>query len=174
MPKPIETRAALLLLAMLLAVQPLSAQAAGEGVCNIQGKQAKLNFTLKDIAGKDILLSRYRGQVILLDFWATWCAPCKTEIPGLVELYRKYRERGFVVLGVSVDDSVSRIKPFAAALQMDYPVLVGAGRDDLQAAFGPLFGFPTSFLISRDATLCVRHTGAAGKDELEREITALL
>lgn len=177
MPKPIAARAVLfaraMLLAMLLAGQPLIAQAA-ESVCKIQGRKANLDFTLKDIEGKDVLLSAYRGQVILLDFWATWCAPCKVEIPGLVELYSKYRQRGFVVLGVSVDDPVSRIKPFAAALQMNYPVLVGAGRDDLQAAFGPLYGFPTSFLISRDATICVRHTGAAAKEELELEIAALL
>jgi thiol-disulfide isomerase/thioredoxin len=174
MPQPIEAKAVLFLLAVLLAVQPLSAQAADGGVCNVQGRAANLNFTLKDIAGNDILLSTYKGRVILLDFWATWCAPCKAEIPWLVEFYRKYRQRGLVVLGVSVDDPVSRIKPFAAALKMNYPVLVGAGRDDLQDAFGPLIGFPTSFLISRDGAICVQHTGAADAEELERQIKALL
>jgi thiol-disulfide isomerase/thioredoxin len=166
--------AALLTLGVLLAAHPLSAPAADERVCNAPRKKANLNLTVKDVAGKNVRLSAYKGQVVLINFWATWCAPCKTEIPWLVELYRDYRQRGFVVLGVSVDAEVHLIKPFAAALKMSYPVLIGAGREDLSAAFGPFRGFPTTLLIARDGTVCVRHIGIATKTELEREITALL
>ena len=78
------------------------------------------------------------------------------------------------MLGVSVNDPVSRLEPFAAEFKMNYPVLVGAGHGDLQEAFGSLVGFPTSFLISREGTICVQHTGFAPKEEFEREINALL
>src|ERR1043165_4231712 len=79
--------------------------AAPEETCDANAKGVNLNFTLKDIYGKNVALSAYQGKVILLDFWATWCAPCKIEIPGFIELYNKYRSRGFIVLGVSMDDS---------------------------------------------------------------------
>jgi thiol-disulfide isomerase/thioredoxin len=175
-PGHLAAKTSLCALAALLAAHPLITQAAGadSGVCNAAAKRANLGFTLSDIDGNGVLLSAYRGQVILLNFWATWCAPCKTEIPWLVELHGKYRERGLVVLGVSVDEAVSQIKPFAAALRMNYPVLVGAGRDDFQEAFGPLYGFPTSVLISRDGAICMRHTGIATKEALERDVAALL
>ena len=133
-----------------------------------------LDFTLRDIAGNDVRLSDYAGYVIVLDFWATWCAPCRASIPDLVELYERHRDRGFVVLGVSVDDSVARLQPFVRELEMSYPVLTGEGRYDLQEALGPIVGFPTSFVISRDGTLCRRHTGIAAKADLERAIVSLL
>ena len=144
----------------MLATLAPSAHAA-DAVCNVARKKANLNFTVKDIAGKDVRLSQYKGQVVLLNFWATWCVPCKVEIPSLTGLYRDYKERGFVVLGVSVDSEVRSIKPFARAMKMNYPVLIGAGREDLSNAFGPFIGFPTSVLVARDGTMCVRHVGIA-------------
>lgn len=150
---------------------PLSARA---GMCDDDAKPANLDFVLKDMNGQDVALSRYKGEVIVLDFWATWCAPCRIEIPNFVELYDKYRSRGFVVLGISVDDPVSALKPFAVDLGMNYPVLVGADRDDVKNAFGPPVGFPTSFIIDRDGKICTSHTGFATKEQFEREILALL
>ena len=147
---------------------------AADDVCNITRKKANLNFTVKDIAGKDVRLSQYQGQVVLLNFWATWCVPCKREIPSLAALYRDYKERGFVVLGVSVDSEVRSIKPFARAMKMNYPVLIGAGREDLSNAFGPFLGFPTSVVVARDGRMCVRHVGVVSRSQLEREIEKLL
>jgi thiol-disulfide isomerase/thioredoxin len=155
-----------------LAVQ--SAVAAGQGVCNVASRPAKLDFTLTDVEGRRVRLAEYSGRVVLVNFWATWCAPCKTEIPWLNELHARYQEQGLVVLGVSVDDVVARIRPFAQAMKMRYPVLVGAGEDDFRESFGPLLGYPTTLLVSRAGEICIRHVGITEKERLEREVHALL
>ena len=170
---PATMRTALLVLATLLASGAPSSHAA-DTVCNVARKKANLNFTLKDIAGKDVPLSKYKGQVVLVNFWATWCVPCRVEIPALTSLYRDYKDRGFVVLGVSVDSEVAAVKPFARVMKMNYPVLIGAGREDLSSAYGPFVGFPTSVLVSRDGAVCVRHVGMLSKSKLEEQIGALL
>ncbi len=148
-------------------------QAPSEEACAANAKAANLNFTLKDINGKDVTLSAYKDKVILLDFWATWCPPCKIEIPGFVDLYNKYQSRGFVLLGVSMDESTPEVKPFVHKLKMNYPVLIGSGRQDLEQAFG-VIGLPTSFIISRDGRICGQHAGFAPEEQFEREIKALL
>jgi peroxiredoxin len=163
----------LLVLTALLAVFAPSAQAA-DGVCNVARRKANLNFTVKDIAGKSVRLSEYQGQVVLLNFWATWCKPCRVEIPSLIALYRDRKGEGFVVLGVSVDSEVPLVKPFARTMKMNYPVLIGAGREDLANAFGPFIGFPTTVIIGRDGRTCARHVGIASRAELERQVSALL
>jgi peroxiredoxin len=144
------------------------------GVCDAKPKPANLSFTLKDMHGKDVNLASHKGKVILLDFWATWCGPCKLEIPGFVELQNKYKDRGLVVLGLSVDDPVEKLKPFADQFKMNYPVLVGADRDDFQSAYGPIWGIPTTFLIGRDGNICKKHTGMATKEQFEKEILGVL
>lgn len=165
-----------ILAVLLVAIAPAwppTAEAAQGSACDPQAEPANLDFTIKDINGRDVALSSYKGQVILLNFWATWCGPCRIEIPGFLELYREYQSQGFVVLGVSVDDPVPALKTFAAELKMDYPILVGNGRDDVKNAF-PLFGLPTTFIIGRDGAICSRHTGLALKEQIEPIIRSLL
>jgi peroxiredoxin len=169
----LRQKSALFVLAALFATLAPAAHAADD-VCNVSRRKANLDFTVKDIAGKDVRLSQYQGQVVLLNFWATWCVPCKREIPALTALYRDYKKRGFVVLGVSVDSEIRAIKPFAREMKMNYPVLIGAGREDLSKAFGPFIGFPTSVLVARDGKVCVRHVGVVSRAQLERQIGALL
>ena len=169
----LRARTVLFALAALLTALAPTAHAADD-VCNVARRKANLNFTLKDTAGKDVRLSQYKGQVVLLNFWATWCRPCRQEIPSLVALYRDYKDHGLVVLGVSVDSEVPLVKPFARVMKMNYPVLIGAGHEDLGNSFGPFIGFPTSVLIARDGRTCVRHVGILSKSELERQIGALL
>ena len=137
------------------------------------GKPAPLHFTLKDMNGAEVKLASFKGKVILLNFWATWCGPCKAEIPSLVELQHQYGD-DLVVLGFSVDDTVEKMKPYAAQYKINYPLLVGNGREDVQEAFGPLFGIPVSVIIGRDGKIAKKHSGIATKAQFEREIKALL
>jgi len=154
--------------------------------CPADAKPANLNFTLKDAAGKDVRLADYKGKVILLDFWATWCGPCKFEIPGFVELQHQYGKDGLQVIGVSVDDTLDKLQPFIAEHKMNYLVLQGLGHEDVQDAFGPMWGIPTSIVISREGRICAKHTGLPPtkasdaplekrvKDEFEQQIKLLL
>jgi thiol-disulfide isomerase/thioredoxin len=144
------------------------------GACDPGAKSANLNFTLKDVNGKDVKLSSYKGKVVLLNFWATWCGPCKIEIPWFNEFQQKYQDKGFVVLGISADDTVEQLKPFVAEYSMSYPVLVGLGRDDVQEALGPVWGLPTTLLISREGKVCQKHMGLVKKAEFEKGIVGLL
>jgi peroxiredoxin len=143
--------------------------------CEPDAKPANLDFTLRSVSGEEFSLAAQKGKVILLSFWATWCGPCTIEIPWLVDLQSRYGGRGFVVVGVSVDDSVGELRPFVERMKMNYPVVLGAGRDDVkEEAYGPLWGVPTAFLIGRDGRVCRKHTGMASPEQLEQEIKALL
>jgi thiol-disulfide isomerase/thioredoxin len=150
-----------------------SALASG-GACPANAKPANLNFTIKDVQGKNVRLSDYKGKVILLDFWATWCGPCKIEIPWFVEFQNKYGPQGLQVVGVSVDDTVEMLRPYVKDLKMNYPVLLGLHHDDIQDAYGPLWGIPVTAVISRDARICAKHSGISSKENIEKEIKSLL
>jgi thiol-disulfide isomerase/thioredoxin len=142
--------------------------------CPAEAKPANLGFTMKDHLGRDVALSDYKGKVLMIDFWATWCGPCKVEIPHFVEFQEKYGKAGLQIVGVSVDDTADKLVPYVRDMKMNYPVLQGLNRDDVQDAFGPIFGIPVSVLISRDGKICATHTGLTGKDVFEREIKSLL
>jgi thiol-disulfide isomerase/thioredoxin len=142
--------------------------------CAANAKPANMNFTLKDVEGKDVKLASLKGKVVLLDFWATWCGPCKIEIPWFIEFQNKYGKAGLQVVGVSVDDTQAKLKPYVAQMKMNYPVLQGLDHDDIQDAYGPLFGIPVTIVISRDGKMCAKHVGLSSKDRFEAEIKSLL
>jgi thiol-disulfide isomerase/thioredoxin len=142
--------------------------------CPANAKPANLNFTLKDINNQDVRLASLKGKVILLDFWATWCGPCKVEIPWFIEFQNKYGKDGLQVVGISVDDSLDRLKPFVSQMKMNYTVLQGLDHEDVKDAFGPIFGLPVTLVISRDGKICTRHIGLRPKEEFENSIKALL
>ena len=161
------TGASSIMLALSLACLSLNGQ-----TCSPDAKPLNLGLKFKDVAGKSVVLSDYKGKVMVIDFWATWCPPCRKEIPGLIALYDAYKAKGLLVLGVSMDDSTSDIKKFAKKMGMNYPILIGNGHDDLEPAFGPL-PLPNAFVISREGKICFKHEGMTEKDQLEKEISGL-
>ena len=137
------------------------------------GKPAPLNYTVKNMNGESVHLASYKGKIILLNFWATWCPPCKVEIPDLIALQNEYKD-DIVVLGFSVDDTADQLKPFADEYQMNYQVLVGLGHENIQEAYGPMWGIPVTIIIDRDGTVAKKQSGIRSKEQIEREIKALL
>ena len=148
--------------------------AASSAACMANAKPANFDFTIKDVDGNNVSLSSYKGKVVLLNFWATWCGPCKAEIPGFVRLQEKYRDKGLVIVGYSVDDTAEKAKAYAAQFKMNYPILLGEGREDLQDAYGPIWGLPSSFIISKDGRVCRKHIGIAPEAVFEKELVALM
>lgn len=162
----------------------------GSGTSHASGKLSPLGTTLKDepavtfkdLKGSNMPLSSLKGKVVLVNFWATWCDPCRVEIPWMIEFQQKYAGQGFTMLGVAMDDEgADVVAPFVQKTQfdvnghpstMDYPIVVGD--DDTAKAFGGLIGYPTSFLITRDGKIAKKYMGLVSEDELEQEIQTLL
>jgi peroxiredoxin len=141
--------------------------------CKSEGT-ANLDFTLKDMEGAPVRLADYKGKVLVLNFWATWCPPCKAELPGIIEVHSQYKDKGVVILGISEDDDAPTLKTFASEWKIKYPMLVGLNEDKLFDAYGPLYGIPTTVFINREGAICGRHVGPATKEEFEKEIKTLL
>ncbi len=128
---------------------------------------------MKDADGRTVRLSDYKGKVVLLDFWATWCGPCKIEIPWFMEFERKYKDRGFAVLGVSMDDEGWRVvKPFITDLAINYRIVMGT--ELTSQMYGGIEALPTSFLLDREGRIAQVHVGLAGKPDFENGIEQLL
>lgn len=153
--------------------QPPAALPDGAG-CTPKVVPARLNFTVKDQDDKKVKLADLKGKVIVLNFWATWCGPCKVEIPAFVELQKRYGSQGVQFVGVSVDDTAAKLRPYIAEHSMNYPVLQGKSNEGLMDAYGPLAAVPTTYLIKRDGNVCKRHSGEVSKDVLERELKSLI
>lgn len=130
------------------------------------------DFTLQQIGGPRLTLSSYRGKVVLLDFWATWCYPCRQEIPHFVEFEQKYADRGLQVIGVSMDDSPDPVPAFYQQYHMNYPVVMGNAK--IGESYGGLLGLPITFLLDRQGRIAAKHIGATDAAVFEREIQRLL
>jgi peroxiredoxin len=137
-------------------------------------RKAAPDFTLTDANGQTVKLSDYRGKVVLLNFWATWCGPCQIEIPWFTEFEQQFRSRGFEVVGVSMDeDGWKAIKPYLATHKINYRVLLGD--ETVSSLYGGLDALPTTFMIDRDGRFAFSpHIGLAGKNEYLSEIESLL
>ena len=131
------------------------------------------DFTLpQPSGGPPLKLSDYHGKVVLLDFWATWCEPCRAEIPHFVDLQNKYAVQGLQILGVSMDDSPDPVPAFVKQFKMNYPVVMGNAQIGEQ--YGGVLGLPIAFLIDRQGQIRKKHIGATDTTVFEKEITDLL
>ena len=131
------------------------------------------DFTLESLDGKNMRLSDFRGKAVLLNFWATWCAPCKIEMPWFVELQQQYGNQGLQIVGVAMDDaSKEDIAKFAKEMGVNYPVLIG--KESVGDEYGGVPALPESFFIGRDGKIVDKIMGLKGKAEIEDSIKKAL
>jgi thiol-disulfide isomerase/thioredoxin len=139
--------------------------------CDAEGT-ANFDFVLKDQHDVPVKMADYKGKVVIVNFWATWCGPCKVEIPDFVKLYDEYKDKGLVIVGISVDDKPAQLRAFMNEYKMNYPVLQMT--PEVESAWGPFYGYPTSLIVARDGSICTKHLGPATKEQFEKEIKGLL
>ena len=130
------------------------------------------DFTVTDLDGKKLSLSDYKGKVVLLDFWATWCAPCREEIPHFVAMQNKYGGQGLQVIGISMDDDAKPVREFYQKYNLNYPVALGD--DKLAERFGGVLGLPVNFIIDRQGHIYAKHLGATGSSVFDEDVSKLL
>jgi peroxiredoxin len=131
------------------------------------------DFTLKDLDGKTVRLADYQGKVVLLEFWATWCGPCKESMPELERLYATYRDRGFEIIAISLDESESAVREFVEEYRLSFTVVIDDV--DVNSAYG-VFSIPTTFILDKSGQIVKKHLGFAPGlfDSFSEEIEALL
>ena len=130
-------------------------------------------FSLKDADGKPLVLADYKGKVVLLNFWATWCGPCKIEIPWFIEFEKTYRDKGFAVIGVSMDDDGwAVVKPHMAKTGINYRMTIGDEQTAMK--YGGVESLPTSYMIDREGRVAAVHIGLVSKGDYVKDIEELL
>lgn len=157
-----------------LVMASLLAAVAGTALAAVAPRAAAPDFTLRTASGPNLRLQEQRGQVVLINFWATWCGPCRQEMPQLNKLYDKYRAAGFVLLGINIDDDTRRATEVAAKLGLRFPVLLDT--DKAVSRLYDLGTMPTTVLIDRDGRVRHIHAGyLAGYENIyDQEIRGLL
>jgi thiol-disulfide isomerase/thioredoxin len=129
-------------------------------------------FSVTTIDGRTLALSDYHGKIVLLDFWATWCTPCREEIPRFIQLQNRYGAEGFQMIGISMDDSADPVRAFYRDFHMNYPVALGGAK--LGELYGGVFGLPIAFLIDRDGRILAKHIGASDPAVFNDEVANAL
>lgn len=142
-------------------------------VKKVSDRKVAPDFTLKDSNGQPLKLSDLKGRVVLLNFWATWCGPCKIEIPWFIDLEQRMKDRGLTVLGVSMDEEGwEAVKPYMAKHKINYRMVIGT--DQIAELYGGVESLPTSFILDREGRIARVHIGLVSKSEYENDINTLL
>jgi peroxiredoxin len=160
------------LLGAALTTVGCSSFAAKETPIAAKERKVAADFTLTDANGVRVKLSDYKGKVVLLNFWATWCGPCNIEVPWFIDFEKRYEPHGLVVLGISMDDDWDAVKPYLEAKKVNYPVALG--NDHVAELYGGVGSLPTTFLIDRRGTIASMHVGLVSRATYQQEITYLL
>jgi peroxiredoxin len=138
---------------------------------------ARLDFLLKDASGKSVRLADFKGRPLIINFWATYCTPCKAEMPALIALIEEFKAKQLTVLGISVDDSADEIrafqKEFPHPFPANYPLLVGSGHDDLLEAYQADIAVPVTWLIRPDGSIATKAEGPQSKEWFQAQIKAM-
>ncbi len=138
-----------------------------------QDRKPAPSFSLKDADGKPVTLADYKGKVVLVNFWATWCGPCEVEIPWFIEFQQKYKNQDFAVLGISMDDDGWKsVKPYVAAHKINYQIVIGD--EKTSTLYGSVDSLPTSFIVDRSGRIAAQHVGLVDKSDYQNEIQKLL
>lgn len=131
------------------------------------------DFTLQDLNGKNVKLSDFRGKIVILNFWATWCAPCRREIPDFIDLQNTYGKDGLQFIGIALDqEGMEKIKPYADKMKISYPILIG--NNEIADKYGGMSAIPVTFLIDRKGIMRNHYIGMRQKSDLESMALALL
>jgi len=156
---------------LLLAKLALPAAAQSYSAKSLLNRMAP-EFTRKDLSGRRLDLASFRGKVVLLNFWATWCAPCLVEMPEFAAWQREYGPRGFQVAGISMDDTTAPVLKLVERLKLDYPVAMGDAR--LGELYGGVLGLPVTYLIDRRGVVRARFDGETNLEVIAKQVGLLL
>jgi peroxiredoxin len=143
------------------------------GFSSHEGATKAPDFSLKTSSGETITLSKLKGKVVVVNFWATWCGPCRAEIPGFIKVYEKYKSKGLEIVGVSLDQGGwNDVKPFVKKLTITYPVVLG--NDRVAAEYGNIDAIPTTFIVDKEGNIIARHIGYMKEEDFENTIKSYL